>query len=121
MNKAIMIALTLAIAVCLIGLEANLVSSKDDREPVCSKYHFEEKVLEKLVRMEHSNAIMMEEFNGIKDKLSADLASMKKETEDMKIVHEQLDKLKINTEDLTMALQREITDFRKEINGKTII
>ena len=43
------------------------------QEPRCSKFDFEEKVLEKMVRMEHKMELMEEENEKLKAKLSSDL------------------------------------------------
>ena len=54
-------------------------------EPKCSKFDFEEKVLEKMVRMEHSTEIMMERFNDLFERVDNNLKTMKDEFEDMKL------------------------------------
>ena len=48
-------------------------------EPICSKYHFEEKVLEKVVRFEHKMEIITETVNDISVKVKDDIAAMKTE------------------------------------------
>ena len=50
-------------------------------EPTCSKYHFEEKVLEKVIRFEHKMEIITETVNDISGKVKDDIASMKTELE----------------------------------------
>ena len=50
---------------------------RTQREPRCSKYDFEEKVLEKLIRMEHSNELIMEEFRQISTSVKEDIETMK--------------------------------------------
>lgn len=55
-----------------------------EEEPRCSKYHFEEKVLEKMVRMEHSNGIMMDDFKELATRVKESLETMKREFEEMK-------------------------------------
>ena len=95
------------------------MSGRDDNEPVCSKYHFEEKVLEKLVRMEHSNAIMMEEFISIKEKVSEDLAGIKTETEYIKeTLKEEKEKLKNDREELKRSLADEKEKLTKVTEGE---
>ena len=54
-------------------------------EPKCSKFDFEEKVLEKMVRMEHSTEIMMERFNDLFEKVDNNLKTMRDEFEDMNL------------------------------------
>ena len=56
-----------------------------DVEPKCSKYDFEEKLLEKMIRMEHSTGIMMERFNDLSEKVKNDLSRMKQEFNDIKL------------------------------------
>ena len=58
--------------------------SRTQREPRCSKYDFEEKVLEKLVRMEHSNELIMEEFRQISTRVKEDIETMKGELTEIK-------------------------------------
>ena len=48
---------------------------------MCSKYHFEEKVLEKVIRFEHKMEIITETVNDISGKVKDDIATMKTELE----------------------------------------
>ena len=57
---------------------------RTQREPRCSKYDFEEKVLEKLVRMEHSNELIIEEFREISTRVKEDIGTMKGELTEVK-------------------------------------
>lgn len=57
-----------------------------DTEPRCSKFHYDEQLLEKMIRMEHSSSLMMEEFRALKAQISSDLESVKAEKENMKTV-----------------------------------
>ena len=54
-------------------------------EPTCSKYHFEEKVLEKVVRFEHKMEIITETVNDISGKVKDDIANMKTELETQRL------------------------------------
>ena len=54
-------------------------------EPKCSKFDFEEKVLEKMVRMEHSSEIMMERFNDLFERVENSLKTMRDEFDSMKL------------------------------------
>ena len=54
-------------------------------EPKCSKYDFEEKLLEKMIRLEHSTGIMMERFNDLSVKVENDLSTMKQEFNEIKL------------------------------------
>ena len=54
-------------------------------EPKCSKFDFEEKVLEKMVRLEHSTEIMMERFTNLHEKVENSLKTMKDEFDAMKL------------------------------------
>ena len=56
-----------------------------DVEPKCSKYDFEEKLLEKMIRLEHSTGIMMERFNDLSEKVENDLSTMKQEFNGIKL------------------------------------
>ena len=53
-------------------------------EPKCSKFDFEEKLLEKMVRMEHSGGVMMKEFREIATNVKDGLESMRQEFDDIK-------------------------------------
>ena len=53
-------------------------------EPRCFKFDFEEKVLEKMVRMEHSSGIMMDDFKELKAQVNNNLLDMKREFADIK-------------------------------------
>ena len=50
-------------------------------EPRCSKYEFEEKVLEKVLRFEHKMEIMANTLNEISTKVKDDIHNMKTELE----------------------------------------
>ena len=85
----------LTMSLMSVRIDASLDTSKDDHEFSCSKFHFDEKVLEKLVRLEHSNSIIMDEFNEVKEKVKADLDKTMKETEEMKTtMRKELESLK---------------------------
>ena len=56
-----------------------------DDEPKCSKFDFEEKVLEKMVRLEHSTEIMMKRFHNMHEKVENSLKTMKDEFDVMKL------------------------------------
>ena len=56
-----------------------------DTEPKCSKFDFEEKVLEKMVRMEHSTELMRDQLAQAKNEIEiikGDLAKSKQETKE---------------------------------------
>ena len=48
-----------------------------DAEPKCSKFDFEEKLLEKMVRMEHGTGIMKDEFHDISLQVKDELEIMR--------------------------------------------
>ena len=54
-------------------------------EPKCSKFDFEEKVLEKMVRLEHSTEIMMKRSHKLHEKVENSLKTMKDEFDAMKL------------------------------------
>ena len=56
-----------------------------DAEPKCSKFDFEEKVLEKMVRLEHSTEIMMKRFHNLHEKVENSLKTMTEEFDVMKL------------------------------------
>ena len=53
-------------------------------EPKCSKFDFEEKLLEKMVRMEHSGGVMMKEFQEIAANVKVSLETMRREFDEIK-------------------------------------
>ena len=53
-------------------------SNERKQEPVCSRFHYEEMLLEKMVRLEHSTNLMMEEFREIRAKRDNNLAAVKR-------------------------------------------
>ena len=57
----------------------------DELEPKCSKFDFEEKVLEKMVRLEHSTETMMKRFHNLHEKVENSLKTMKDEFDAMKL------------------------------------
>ena len=56
-----------------------------DVEPRCSKFDFEEKVLEKMVRLEHSTEIMIKRFRNLHEKVEHSLKTMKDEFDAIKL------------------------------------
>ena len=56
-----------------------------DVEPKCSKFDFEEKVLEKMVRLEHSTEMIMKRFHNLHEKVENSLKTMKDEFDAMKL------------------------------------
>ena len=56
-----------------------------DYEPKCSKFDFEEKLLEKMVRLEHSTEIMMKRFHNLHEMVENSLKRMKDEFDAMKL------------------------------------
>lgn len=51
-------------------------------EPQCSRFDYDEKILEKMVRMEHANELMLEDIKGFTDQTKRHLESMEKGLED---------------------------------------
>lgn len=52
-------------------------------EPKCSKFDYDERLLEKMIRLEHSTGLMIESFKKISTQIEADLADMKREFSDI--------------------------------------
>ena len=86
-----------------------------DTEPRCSKYDFEEKVLEKMVRVEHSTNLIMDEFRAIKTQVASTLDTMRKEADEMKTVLEEERKRITDTMTAEIANNREVL----KIEGKS--
>ena len=85
------------IFVVLLACLLSFQSCSCHEEPKCSKYDFEEKVLEKVVRFEHKMEIMTNSINEISTKVTDD-------------IH----KMKANIKDLTENIQAEWTGIKKE-------
>ena len=79
-------------------------------EPSCSKYHFEEKVLEKVVRFEHKMEIITETINDISGKVKDDIATMKTELETQ--IFEQTNSFN----KLSEKLEQQMTDLTQNIS-----
>ena len=62
----------------------NRVFGQEAREPICSRFHYEEMLLEKMIRLEHSAHLMMEEFRRIQTKVDNNLVAVSQATENMK-------------------------------------
>ena len=71
--------LALVRVIFLIAVCTTVYCYVGDVEPKCSKFDFEEKVLEKMVRMEHSTIIMMERFTNLHEKVENSLKTTKDE------------------------------------------
>ena len=71
---------------CLLFVIACLSwsSCMSSEEPRCSKFDFEEKLLEKMVRMEHSGGLMMEEFRKLTANVKDSLGAMRSEFDEIK-------------------------------------
>lgn len=68
----------------LLVLMTKLMLCTADMEPKCSKFDFEEKLLEKMVRMEHENKLMMEDFMKISQQVKEDQRHVNEEVVKMK-------------------------------------
>ena len=53
-------------------------------EPKCSRFDFEEKLLEKVVKMEHTSGLMSETFKSFSTEMKTDLQRMKDDFEEIK-------------------------------------
>ena len=52
-----------------------------DMEPKCSKFDFEEKLLEKMIKLDHKTGLMMESLEDRHAKLQEELTMVKRELE----------------------------------------
>lgn len=76
-------------------LTVHTLASGHDTEPRCSKFHYDEQLLEKMIRMEHSSNLMMEEFRALKAQVASDLDSVTKEKANVKtVLQEEQDKIR---------------------------
>ena len=79
-------------------------------EPTCSKYHFEEKVLEKVVRFEHKLEITTKSMSDISGKVKDDMATMKAELETHGSEHRN------SFNKLSDELKKQMTELTKNIS-----
>lgn len=68
----------------LLGIYISYSKCIATEEPKCSKFDFEEKVLEKMVRVEHASGLMMEEFKKLTTEVKENLDIMKREFSELK-------------------------------------
>ena len=59
-------------------------SSIIDDEPKCSKFDYDEKLLEKMIRLEHKTGLMMDMVNTFVTDTKSDIATIRQQTEEMK-------------------------------------
>ena len=69
--------------VFVLALSLNV--ARCDAEPRCSKFDFEEKLLEKVVRMEHATNVMMEQFKELSMEVKDSLHKIKENFEEIKV------------------------------------
>ena len=94
---------------------ANGILGQEKQEPVCSRFHYEEMLLEKMIRLEHSTNLMMGEFREIKTQVDNNLAVVNQTTEDMKLsLEEGLQKLRKTSEEV----QNEAKGMIEQIKAK---
>ena len=87
----------------------NCVFGQEKREPICSRFHYEEMLLEKMIRLEHSTNLMMEEFRSIQTKVDNNLAAVSQATENMKSsVEHALETAEQATEQMREKIKEEI-------------
>ena len=88
-------------------------------EPTCSKYHFEEKVLEKVVRFEHKMEIITDSVNNISTKVKDDIQNMKTEletrgSEQTNAFNKLSEKLETKLTELTQNINTEWTGIKND-------
>ena len=113
-------------AVFLIGL-LSFQGCIGREEPRCSKYDFEEKVLEKVIRFEHKMEIMTSSINEISRKANEDIRDIKTELETRGAEHTDAfkklsDGLKTQLTELndTIQLERAVMAEREKVLNDTI-
>ena len=88
-------------------------------EPTCSKYHFEEKVLEKVVRFEHKMEIIMDSVKDISTKVKDDIQNMKTKlethgSEQTNAFNKLSEKLETKLTELTQNINTEWTGIKND-------
>ena len=76
-------------------LTLQLKVGRCDTEPRCSKFDFEEKLLEKMVRMEHATGVMMDQFKELSMEVKDSLHKIKENFAEIKLeAKEELERVK---------------------------
>lgn len=101
-------------------LMAMIVSCKADMEPKCSKFDFEEKLLEKMVRMEHQNKVMMEDFMKISQQVKEDQRYVNEEVVKMKTEFDKVTEVKQHINEELVAMKTEFAEIQRQ-DPKTLI
>ena len=79
----------------LFILILQLKVARCDAEPRCSKYDFEEKLLEKVMRMEHTTGVMMDQFKQISMEVKDSLHEINENFKEIKLeAKEELERVK---------------------------
>ena len=95
---------------------SNYVFGQEKREPICSRFHYEEMLLEKMIRLEHSTNLIMEEFRTIKTEVDTNLAAVKQATEDLKSsVGHELEMLRNASETIKHTAQQAVEQMKEKI------
>ena len=76
-------------------LALSIKVARCDAEPRCSKFDFEEKLLEKVVRMEHATGVMMDQFKDLSMVVKDSLHNIKVKNEEIKVeAKEEMERIK---------------------------
>ena len=67
--------------ILVLFLFARIHAYVADMEPKCSKFDFEEKLLEKLIKVDHKTGLMMESLEDKLSKVQEELVMVKRELE----------------------------------------
>ena len=89
-------------------------------EPKCSKFDFEEKLLEKMVRMEHQNKVMMEDFMKISQQVKEDQRYVNEEVVKMKTEFDKVTEVKQHINEELVAMKTEFAEIQRQ-DPKTLI
>ena len=94
-----------------------------DIEPKCSKFDFEEKLLEKMVRMEHQNKVMMEDFMKISQQVKEDQRQFNKQLVTMKTEFDKVTGAQQHVKEELVAMKTEFGEIQRKTNedSKTLI
>lgn len=113
----------ITVSLYLLVLMTMIVSCMADMEPKCSKFDFEEKLLEKMVRMEHQNKLMMEDFMKISQQVKEDQRHVNEQLVTIKTEFDKVTEAEQHVKEELIALKTEFDEIQRQANedSKTLI
>ncbi|VDI24002.1 Hypothetical predicted protein [Mytilus galloprovincialis] len=114
----------ICLTISILAIKGNSFGSESELTSACSKFHFEEKVLEKVVRLEHKLEVYTEKFRLWEESISS---SLNKVTEEKKLTEtfvesmrnaRRLEHMRFN--DSFLEVQKQTESFVKSMRNEHI-